>query len=231
MMKKGGLTLYCFSPPVMIATFTLELLLFIYTVIRYRMSTSTRLIAAILLLLAIFQISEFNVCAVFGVSAVVWSRIGYFAITLLPALAVHLVLTIAGQKWRWLVALSYLISGFFAAIFGFSKTAFVNHLCSGNYVIFRLANGIGGTYFAYYYAWLVIGIALCLYLSNTAKPRIRTALLLQIVGYLSFLLPTGIVNTLNPQTVNGIPSVMCGFAILYALILVFAMAPLTLKPR
>jgi hypothetical protein len=72
---------------------------------------------------------------------------------------------------------------------------------------------------------LFIGIGLSIYFAHTADDKIRKALLYQVFGYLSFLLPTGIVNTINPTTLKGIPSIMCGFAVIYAIILVFGITP------
>ena len=67
--------------------------------------------------------------------------------------------------------------------------------------------------------------------SRKATEKIRQALILQVVGFLSFLLPTGIVNTINPKTIEGLPSIMCGFAVIYAFILVFGIVPLTITKR
>jgi len=229
-MKNKGMKLYCFSPPVMVATFVIETALFVYTLVRYRMTTTGRLIAAALVLLALFQLAEFKVCTTGGLTSV-WSRFGYMAITLLPPVGVHLIVSMAKRPTRWLVTMAYTIGILFALVFGLSATAFANHICAGNYVIFQLANGVGGAYFAYYYALLFIGIVTGLFFMIDAKPKIREALALQVLGYLSFLLPTAVVNTLDPQTISGIPSVMCGFAVLYALILVFGIAPRVLSPR
>ena len=54
--------LYCFSPPVMIATFVIEVSLAIYTLWRYKLNPVTRLTVALLVCLAIFQLAEYNVC-------------------------------------------------------------------------------------------------------------------------------------------------------------------------
>jgi hypothetical protein len=40
-----------------------------------------------------------------------------------------------------------------------------------------------------------------------------------VLAYLSLLVPTTTVNLINPETVRGIPSIMCGFAVIFALIL------------
>ncbi len=217
----------------MLATFCIETTLMVYTLIRYKMTALTRLSAAVLGLLALFQLSEFTVCGATHWSAATWSRVGYVAITLLPAVALHLIRVMSGGRLpRWLVSGGYLAAGAFSLIFGFSGAAFQSHVCAGNYAIFQLRNGYGGAFFGYYYAMLLLGIGLALLLSITAQPNIRRALVYQVFGYLSFLLPTGIVNAINPQTIAGIPSVMCGFAVTYAIVLSFGILPLaTSSPR
>lgn len=212
----------------MIATFAIELSLFAYTLVRYKLSSKTRVIGVLLFLLATFQLSEYFVCRS-STSAGAWARVGYMAITLLPALAIHLISIISGRKIKWLVVASYVSSIFFALLFGLSQTTFSGHFCAGNYAIFQLTEQVGGAYFIYYYSWLFIGMALCLYLGNSATNDKRKALMLQLLGYLTFLLPTMIANTMKPETIAGIPSVMCGFAIIYAFILVFGIARLEHK--
>ncbi len=223
-------TLFCFSPPVMIATFAIEALLLVYTLVRYRTSQTGRIIASLLVCLAIFQFAEYQVCGV-NASVANWSRVGYVAIALLPALGLHLVTEIAGRKSRAIVGAGYASSIMFAGAFAFDTAAFVGHACAGNYAIFQLSDPYGDLFFAYYYALLIAGIVMSLRYSRTAKPDIRKALTFQVIGYLSFILPTGMVNALNPQTFAGIPSIMCGFAVIYALVLVFGIAPLVLFKR
>lgn len=150
---------------------------------------------------------------------------------MLPPLGIHVIHTISGRGWRPLTWLAYISGALFAIIFGVSKTAFESHVCAGNYAIFQLTPRLGGFYFAYYYSWLFVGIGLSLYFSIAAKQLVREALILQALGFLVFVLPTGIVNDLSPATISGIPSIMCGFAVLYALILVFAILPRVLKDR
>jgi Na+-driven multidrug efflux pump len=136
-------------------------------------------------------------------------------------------MTIAKKKARALVWLAYGTSLIFALIFGFSSSAFIGYVCAGNYAIFHLVHPLGGYYFAYYYSWLFVGVGLSLFYSLQAQKKVREALVLQICGYLSILLPTGIVNAINPQTIYGIPSIMCGFAIIYAITLAIGIVPAT----
>lgn len=224
-MRKKHTTFYCFSPPVMAATCIIEVSLLIYTLFRHRLNTLTRLSVATLGFLALFQLSEFTVCGATHWSASVWSRVGYIAITMLPPLGIHLIRVLSGRGSIWLVRAAYLTGIGFALVFGLSPSAFHDHICAGNYAIFQLAPRLGGIYFTYYYSWLIIGIGQALFYAATAKLHIRKALLYQVFGWLSFLLPTGIVNALNPQTISGIPSVMCGFAVIYAIVLVFGILP------
>src|SRR5580658_8582786 len=89
---------YCFSPPVMLATIAVELILLFYSLWRYKLTPLVRIVILILLFLALFQYSEYNVCGGDGINAATWSRIGFAAITLLPALAIHLIQVIAGHR-------------------------------------------------------------------------------------------------------------------------------------
>ena len=214
----------------MIATFTIESVLFVYTLVRYRMTPICRIAAALLAFLATFQFAEYHVCGQ-GMMPADWSRVGFVAITLLPAFGMHLVQEIAGKHSKSLLIAAYGSSLAFAVTFGLSPTAFEGHVCAGNYAVFQLASPLGGLYFTYYYFWLFAGITLAWLYMKSVPAHIRKALQLQIVGYVSFILPTSIVNAINPQTLVGIPSIMCGFAVTYALILVFGIVPLILTRR
>lgn len=215
----------------MAATFIIEISLMIYTLARYKMSPITRIVSATLFFLALFQLSEFTVCGATTMSAELWSRIGFVAITMLPPLGIHLISDITKRISPWLVGLAYSTGAAFAIVFSLSGAAFHGHVCAGNYAIFQLAPYLGGAYFSYYYGWLILGIALSLFYSIKAPIAIRQALIYQVFGYLSFLLPTGIVNAINPQSIAGIPSVMCGFAVIYAIVLAFGIVPLMLQKR
>lgn len=224
-MKKYTNKLGCFSPPVMLATFIIEIGLIFVTAVRYKASKITRMGAALLLFLALFQLAEYNVCGRFGLSAAVWSTVGFMSITALPPFCIFFIHAItkrvpkkillftAGLWLAW--ELMFLWSGIFAG-----------HECAGNYAIFQIRPGFAIAYFMYYYFLLFLGIGLCIRLMVQVKTsRMRRALAWQIVGYLSFILPTAITNTVSPSTIAGLPSIMCGFAILYAVIIVFGILP------
>lgn len=230
-MHKSKNTFYCFSPPVMIATCIIEFGLLFYTFYRYKMSAITRVALATLALLGIFQMSEFAVCGNEAATVATWSRIGFMSIALLPPLGIHIISLISKRVSPWIVGMAYTSGIAFALVFGLHESAFQSHVCAGNYAVFQLMPGLGGIFFVYYYTWLIIGIIMSLIFSIDASPRIRKALVLQALGHLSFLIPTGIVNAIHPETISGIPSIMCGFAVIYALTLALGIVPLVLAER
>lgn len=218
---------FCFSPPVMLATFVIEIGLLIYTLMRYKLTTTTRLAAALLFFLATFQLAEYMSCGSQNFS--LWSRIGFVAITALPPLCIHFIVSLAGRKSPKIIGVSYLLGAALAVLF-LIPGAFDNYACTGNYVIFKLVNGLSDAYGYYYYGLLLLGVALCIHYAPKALPPVRRALYWQVFGYLSFMIPTAVVYSLNPTTVAGIPSIMCGFAIIFALTIVFAILPVSKQP-
>ena len=224
--------MYCFSPPVMLATFIIEIGLLIWALYKWgAKSTLHRLALAILFFLALFQLAEYNVCGRFNIDALTWSRIGFVAITMLPPLGMHMVYVLAGKKDRILAWLSYAMGAVFIYIFAFSSAAFESHVCAGNYAIFQLnaASNLGGLYFIYYYGWLFAAMGAAAYYMKEVTKLQRRTLLYLIAGYCFFMVPTTVVNMVSPETMNGIPSIMCGFAVTWALVLVFGILPVHQK--
>lgn len=213
--------LYCFSPPVMLFTFFVELGIALYILTTSKIKPVTALMVAILVFLAIFQLSEFQVCSN---KSLMWMRIGYASITMLPPLGIHLIGVITKRKW--LAYLSYTLAGIFIITFLFSTRSLANAFCGGNYVMVITNGVIASKYFPLYY-YLMLFIALTdianyvknlpnTYKSSQPEPRF---LLWILLGYLSFLVPTAAVYLLSTEARRGIPSIMCGFAILLALII------------
>ncbi|MDB5170332.1 MAG: hypothetical protein JWO35_26 [Candidatus Saccharibacteria bacterium] len=237
MTKRAGTQFNCFSPPIMVATLVIEALLAIYTVWRYKMTVLVRLITAALLALGIFQLAEYFVCTGYGFPAEQWSRVGFAAITTLPALGTHILHQLAGKPGRRMVAAAYAMMAGFIIFFMTYTTAFIGHQCTGNYVIFQIGNGPAVVYGLYYYGWILTGIVLGVRWANQFKEqgkamrkKLETVRAL-IIGYLVFLVPTAIANTVVPSSRDGIPSIMCGFAVLFALILALYVLPRAAKRK
>lgn len=213
--------LYCFSPPVMLATFIIEIACALYVLARYKLTIVTRLGVAVLLGLALFQLAEYNVCeGAWGVDSLTWARIGYVAITLLPPLGLHLALRISGQERPKLLWGAYGVAVAFSIIFLFVGHGMQAQECLGNYVIFTIAPWAVWPYALYYYGLLIVAVACSWQAASISKSKaIKKALYSLAIGYLMFIIPTTTVNILDPGTISGIPSIMCGFAVILALIL------------
>lgn len=212
----------------MILTFVIEISLAIYTILRYKMNEISLVILSLLVSLGLFQYSEYNVCTTGGE---LWSRIGYVAITALPPLGIHLFYLLSGKVSRKVVVFGYVTMALFAAYFLTASNVFNSYQCTGNYVIFQLSDIASRLYGLYYYGLLVVGIFLGAdWLINNPKPKAKRKLIeALIIGYLVFLVPTVTVTTFFPDTRAAIPSIMCGFAIVFALILALYIAPKSLK--
>src|SRR5579885_1507446 len=86
--------LCCFSPPVMIATFAIEMCLAIFVAVRYPSTLFRTIVITLLVCLASFQLSEYEVCVGPMVNALLWTKIGLVGITILPALGMHVIGTV-----------------------------------------------------------------------------------------------------------------------------------------
>lgn len=221
----------------MVATLIIETVLAMYMVWRYKLNVLGRLIVTALLALGTFQLAEYFVCTGYGVSAGQWSRLGFAAITTLPPLGLHIMHQLAGKPNRRLVYASYISMAGFITFFLTYHAAFIGHQCTGNYVIFQIGYKMGGAYGLYYYGWLLVAIGLGMHWANQLKAQGAESLKkLQavrgmIVGYLVFLVPTALSNTVKPETRAGIPSIMCGFAVIFAIILALYVAPRLLQQK
>lgn len=224
--------LYCFSPPVMIATFFIEIICALYVLFRYKVAPIPRLAVMILVGLATFQLAEYNVCeGAWGMDSLMWARIGYVAITLLPPLGFHLATKLAGDKRPLLVGAAYASAAVFAVIFLFVGHGMQSQACLGNYVIFTIAPWATALYSMYYYGWLMVGVGYAWKAGKTVASNKRQALQALAIGYLAFIVPTTIANVIDPSTIAGIPSIMCGFAVIWAIILTTVVLPNYNKPE
>lgn len=223
--KKSGNTFYCFSPQIMVLTFAAEMLLMMFVLVKHGLhSMSHRLVVFLLLLLAIFQLSEYGVCEQLGLDNLVWARIGFVAITLLPAVGLHLIQEVRNDKNLNISHIGYLLSLLFTVTFVFFNS-FESVGCNGNYAIFELSNALSGAYFTYYYLLLLTGAILAFsgWRGNRESGRSRTLLLI-VTGYASFVLPATFIHFAFDNVSSGLPSIMCGFALVFAFILALVIA-------
>lgn len=233
-MKKtrhADLSLKCFSPPVMLATFVVEIAMACYVVWRYKLNSIGRLVVVTLVSLAVFQLAEYNVCGGFGASADVWMRVGFVSITALPALGMHILHLVSGEAKRRLVWATYAVMVALQAYFLLATSSVNARVCAGNYVIFNLDRWFDPFYAAYYYGFLILALILgARFIRRTPRhtkhqrQAVRATRGLML-GYLVFLVPTTVLNSVDQTTISGIPSIMCGFAVIFAAILTFYVLP------
>ncbi len=224
-MSGKSTRLNCFSPPVMLATFTIEIAFAVYILWRYKFTPITRLIVALLGFLALFQGTEFLLCGGLSLQGGTWSRIGYSAITVLPPLGIHLAYLLAKKKPGVIVAASYVTSLMFVGYFAFATQAVTGHTCYANYVTFDTSAGSLIPYTVYYYGWLFIGTFLTFKWAPTLDKHRKGALYALMAGYLALLVPTTTITLLWNESLAAVPSIMCGFAIILAGLLVGKVAP------
>ncbi|MFZ2544363.1 MAG: hypothetical protein WAW80_00060 [Candidatus Saccharimonadales bacterium] len=229
MYKKYGNKMLCFSPSVMLATFFVEFGFAFYVLFRYKINIVTRLVLSMLFLLGTFQLTEYMICGGLGLNHIDWARLGYASITLMPAIGLHLVLTLAKTSNLTILGAAYGTAIAYVIYFSTAGNALMGTTCSANYAIFNV-NNIGSYIFAiYYYGWLLVSIGMAVFLARKS-PKIAPAMRWMVAGYASFIIPTTLANIIDPSTIAGIPSVMCGFAVILAIILAWRVMPLSKTP-
>jgi hypothetical protein len=230
MKKKYFKGLRCFTPEVALATFIIEIVLAIYAFVRYRTSRIGKILIFFIILLSVFQASEYMVCS--SGDSHLWYLVGYLAITLLPALSLYSVTLITRRTWVANVYTFFTLC--FLAAFWLVPGAVSGTSCAGNYVIFRSLNSyVTPLFYAYYAIGLVLGVYEMYIGARMFKndSQMKKYFCWLIVGSLSFMLPTAILVFIPPFTLQSIPSVLCGFAVLHALILSFIALPIVHKRK
>ena len=207
----------------------IELALAIYSFIRYKPSKIRTISILTLLVLATFQFAEFNVCSGFLQNSVLWSRVGYAAIMFLPALGLHGLSVVAGRRNYVLISIVYAVSVALAAMVLLVPNIITVSVCSSHYVLLRLQSPYAELFYLYYNIVLVGSVALAIWYMRSAAKQLKSVFGWYIAAYLSFMIPTAVIYLLRPSSFNGLPSIMCGFAIIAALILALRILPLVQK--
>lgn len=207
----------------MLATFLIEFFIAAYVYLKFRGTLFGKLSALTLLILGLFQFAEYQICA--GNNNIFWARLGFVLITLLPPLGIHLVSIVTGN--RRYIQFAYTLAAVFVFIFAFAPKSITGGVCGGNYIIFNTAQDLYWAYGVYYFGLLFIGIfdALAkLKTSRSAGDKNFKILIWMILGYFSFMVPMSFAYFIFPETVMAITSVMCGFALTFAIMLGFVIA-------
>ena len=228
--NKNSVIFGCFSPPVMIATFLFEIGSVMYVLLRYRLSYELRIITALLRNLSIFQLAEYFVCDKSTV-AELYSRIGFLAITVLPVLGLHLMVKISKFHIKMKVIVLYLLALSIGIYFLLAPNSFKAYECTGNYVIFQIGHMQAWLYSIYYFGVIAVTVGIGLLQLRKANILIKRNILWLIAGYAVFIIPVAILTITHPDSRQAIPSILCGFAVLFAVVLVTKVCRGVLKKR
>lgn len=222
MLSRSRSVLYCFSPLVMFVTAVCELGLAVYAYWRYRHTVIGQVTTFVLLFLGLFQVAEYNICEGIVSQNLFWTKLGLASITMLPPVGLHLVELIANKKRFWWI--SYLVGLIYIVLFVASGSLVQGGTCEGNYIIIHMDSlAYGWYYFGFLFLAIFVGMSSLIH--DGLKASHRVAMQWLILGYISFMLPMGVVYVLEPTTRDAIPSIMCGFALLLAFILAGRVLP------
>lgn len=214
----------------MLATLIFEFSAAIYTFVRYKMDKISRLITAILITLGLFQLSEYMICGGLGLTSASWMKFGYIATAMLPIYGLHLIITIAEKKKPIILSIAYASAAIFIIYYIFDSSAISGQQCFANYAVFY-SQGIMSQLFSIYYLVWILACYIHAKAFSRQLPEKRKPLRAIIIGGAVFLGPTYLFNLIDPTTVRAIPSIMCGFAIFFAMALVFFVLPISGKKR
>lgn len=219
--NRSSLVFYCFTPLVSLATFIIEVLLAVYVFIKYKTTLFSQLCIALFLCLGIFQLSEYFICTSSQVN--VWLKVGYVAIALLPAFGIHIT-SIITKRDKTLAYSAYGLAGLFIFAVLFIPQIQLEATCEPHYVSIS-KHPLFGFLFGSYYAAYVLSAVYTLWRSMKARIGDRREEQWLIISYAVFVVPSIVLFYIKSIVLSALPSVMCGFAILTALIFVFFIIP------
>lgn len=218
--SNSSVTFYCFTPAVSLATFIIETIFAVYILLRYKATHFSLLSTFILFLLALFQFSEYMVCTT--PNPAYWGKIGLAVVTLLPVAGIHMV-SMVSKRHLWTVG-GYVLAATLVGIILFWPEVAITAVCNSSYVDIQTIPFFSKLYGLYYAGFLLLGIVL-LALSLYQKIGDKKEEEWLLVGYLAFYVPALILFYFKIVRHTALPSIMCGFALLLAVIFVTILLP------
>jgi len=225
--NKSSLVFYCFTPLVSLATFVIEILLALYVFFKYKTTLFSQLCIGLLACLGVFQLSEYFICTSSEVD--MWLKVGFIAMTLLPALGVHIT-SIITKRDKVLTYSAYFLAGLIIFSVLYVPQIQLNATCEPHYVSIT-KHPFFGFLFGTYYAAYVLSAVYVLWRSIKSKIGDRMEEQWLIIAYAVFVVPSIALFYVKVIVKAALPSVMCGFAILTALIFVCFIIPRHYKRR
>ena len=218
-----------YLPWLSIATGSIELVLALWAVSRTRHESADApskkhflyTIAAMLMVLAGYQFAEAWVCA--NPDAVIRARIAFIDVTWLPPIGLFLVMQLRDNHRRVTTVLFriYLVCAVAFTIYLAGASDFVaTTVCATIFATYQHGTPIHHLYGVYYYVGLSAIIVGAAYSLVSTPSTIHRAHLADIqIGILGFMIPAFITQIIWKSLDLSIPSIMCHYAIITAVML------------
>jgi hypothetical protein len=211
----------CFSPQISLLTATVEFVLAIIILSRFKKSFVTRFAIAFILLLGFYQLTEFMLCTTQNIG--LWVRLGFITYTFLPALGLHLVFRMSNRRPKAIVF--YIPAIVFAALAALSKGFVSSGVCHSVFISVDLvflnpsADFILRTiYGAYYTGFIVLS---CFFVGIQMKKETdavkKRKMMVGLSGVLLATVPALLFIFILPSFTTQFPSLYCEFALLVAI--------------
>lgn len=213
----------CYTPQVSLATALIEWALAVLMVKTFKKTLLRDYFTVLIVMLGLYQFSEFMLCATGYASF--WATFGFVAYTFLPAICLDAVTRFLGKDAH--PAVVYAIPVLASAYTVFSGGFVTEAYCSMFYVrVLNLFNQAQGgwmrvaslVYSAYYTGFIILSGILMLSARRKESDHRKKRLHLCVpVGILMMGIPAYIVMFVFPGADFTFPSVLCHFALFFAM--------------
>ncbi len=212
----------CFAPYISLSTFVIEFLLAIFFLTRDTKDKLNQMIALISFLLGLYQLNEFLICIT---QAPVFTVLAMSVTAILPALAVSYAMIVWRKKIRffwWMMI--YLPAVFFIVMFGAMNFYHKSAQCMSVFIQYP-ESGLIGQFFGSYYLIYLVAAVILFHLSSSNAKNIHDKRISQLgmLGMFIFTVPTFVFLIYLPSLKIQFASVLCEFALLLAVELIFVM--------
>ena len=212
----------CFAPYVSLSTFVIEFLLAAFFLLKNPQDNLNRMIALISLSLGVYQLNEFLVCVT---SLSLFTKLAMVTTAILPGLAITYALIISRKKLKFYWhALIYAPAVFFILMFILSSHLASPAICSSVFVKYPGGGLLAAFFGLYYLMYLAASVIIFYFAASNAKSEYERRLAhLGMLGMFIFTVPTFVFLLFLPALKIQFASVLCEFALLLAIELVFVL--------
>lgn len=200
----------------------LELIFLINLLIFAEKNKLNLIVIVIVILLFGYQTIEYLICGI-GISSSFMAYFAFLDITFLPPLNLLFIFTLFEKKNKF-VPLIFLPAVFFVIYYSIVISEFEAVKCTVLYATYNYT--LGDIYgFFYYLPLLAAFILIIKNMNRTKEQKFPISLKYLFYGHLSLIIPVGIAFTLLSlgyvELRDSIESILCKFAFLYCMVLVY----------